>query len=124
MKIDEGNQLVMFVVNHLKHYDHKKYWKMRDAVVDPNSHTPKLIRLIYLFRIKRMDAYGNASMGTAFGWGAHFEIPPNLIHYLNGIIISHYATIGRNCTIMKQVTIAENNQEAAVNGDNCLLVPG
>lgn len=56
--------------------------------------------------------------------GAHFETPPNLYHYLNGIIISYYAKIGRNCTIMQQVTIAESNEKTATIGDNCFIGAG
>ena len=124
MKIDESNRIVMFFVTRLKHYNHSKYWRMREEVVNPNSKTPKLIRMWYLFRIKRMDAFANASMGTGFGWGAHFETPPNLYHYLNGIIISYYASIGKNCTIMQQVTRAEANAKAATIGDNCFIGAG
>lgn len=45
---------------------------MRREVVNSDSKYPKLVRLWYLFWIKRMDAYANASMGTGFGWGGTF----------------------------------------------------
>ena len=124
--IDENNRFVMFFVHHLKHYNHDKYWKMRAEVINPNSSVPKLVRLFWLYRIKRMDAFANASMGTGFGWGAKFDSPPNLVHYLNGIIISYRAHIGKNCTIMQQVTIGERGggEKAPKIGDNCFIGTG
>ena len=124
MKIDETNKFVMLFVNHLKHYNHEKYWKMRQEVVNPNSTVPKIIRLWYLYRIKKMDSFANTSMGTGFGWGAHFASPPDLVHYLNGIIVSYYASIGENCTIMQQVTIAEEHGKAASIGNNVFIGAG
>lgn len=124
MKIDETNKFVMLFVNHLKHYNHEKYWKMRQEVVNPYSTAPKIIRLWYLYKIKKMDSFANASMGTGFGWGAHFESPPDLVHYLNGIIVSYHARIGKNCTIMQQVTIAEEHGRAACIGDNVFIGAG
>lgn len=92
---------------------------MRQEVVNPNSQKNKLIRLWYLFRIKRSDAFNNASMGTNLNSGAQFETPPILPHHLNGIVVSHHAKIGRNCTIYQQVTIAEEDKKAAQIGEMC-----
>ncbi|PGT89042.1 DapH/DapD/GlmU-related protein [Bacillus sp. AFS040349] len=95
---------------------------MRAEVVNPNSKVPKLIRYYYLLRIKKMDAFNNASLGTDMGKGAFFSEPPILYHGLNGIIISHFAKIGRNCTILQRVTITEGkNETAAIIGDNCII---
>lgn len=124
MSIDENNGFVMLIMNRLKHYNHKKYWKMRKEVVDPNSTVPKLIRLYYLYRIKKMDAFNLSSMGTGFGWGAEFKTPPELPHLLNGIIISYHAKIGSTCIIHQQVTIAEKNGKSAIIGDNVLIGAG
>ena len=74
---------------------------MRAEVVDSHSRKGKLTRLYYLYRIKKADAYANASMGTDLGAGAHFDSPPILFHHLNGIIISHYARFGKNVTIFQ-----------------------
>ncbi|MBQ4145326.1 MAG: serine acetyltransferase [Clostridia bacterium] len=107
------------------HYNHKKYWKMRSEVINPKSKKFILIRYWYLYRIKRMDAFGNSSMGTNMGSGAQFETPPNLPHHLNGIIISHYAKIGKNCTIHQQVTIAGGDGPvSATIGDNVYIGAG
>lgn len=129
MKINEGNPLVMLFINHLKHYNHKKYWKMRSEVINPNSKYPKLLRLYWLYKIKKSDAFNNASMGTGFGWGANFATPPILPHLLNGIIVSYGAQIGKNCKICQQVTIGwdgGNGTHAgeATIGDNVFIGAG
>lgn len=97
---------------------------MREAIVSPSSRLPKLLKLFYLLRIKRMDAFNNATMGTDLGKGANFASPPILDHGLNGIIVSHYANIGENCVIYQRVTIAEVNYKAATIGDNCFIGAG
>lgn len=110
--------------SHVQHYNHNKYWEMRKYVVNPESDKSKLIRLYYLFRIKRMDAFNNASFGTHMGFGALFSEPPMLPHGLNGTIITHNAKIGRKCMIFHQVTIAEIDSTSVVIGDNCIIGAG
>jgi serine O-acetyltransferase len=124
VNINVNNPIARFILNKIQHYNHKKYWKMREEVVNPNSKLPKFIRLYYLLNIKRMDAYNNASTGTNLGSGAQFAGPPVLYHGLNGIIISHFAKIGKNCIINQQVTIAEEDHKAATIGDNCMIGVG
>lgn len=124
MNINMESPIIRFILNQMQHYNHKKYWEMRKEVVNPNSKLPKILRFFYLWRIKRMDAYNNASMGTDLGSGAKFASPPIFYHGLNGIIISHYATIGEKCTIFQRVTIAEENGKSATIGDNCFIGAG
>ena len=73
-----------------------------------------------------MDAFNNASMGTDLGFGAHFATPPHLQHGLNGIIVSHYASIGKNAWIAQQVTIGQaiNKNVAPQIGDNVIIGAG
>lgn len=125
MNINLNNRFVRIVLNSIQHYNHKKYWKMRSEVVNPKSKLPKGIRIYYLFRIKRMDAFNNASMGTDLGTGAHFAEPPRLVHGLNGIIIHHRAKIGKKCVIHQQVTIGSNGRGGvATIGENCFIGAG
>lgn len=86
----------------------------------------KIKQYFYLFRIKRMDAFNNASMGTDIGFGAHFETPPHLQHGLNGIIVSHYAHIGKDAWIAQQVTIGQaiDKNVAPTLGDNVVIGAG
>ena len=91
----------------VQRYDHERYWRFRKVVIDPSKGSP-LGDLLRLYYIKRADAFHNASMGTHRNCGAEFSTPPNLPHGLNGIVVSHNAKIGRNCTIFHQVTIGSN----------------
>ena len=63
-------------------------------------------------------------MGTHLGYGAQFKGIPNFPHGLYGIIVSHNAVIGENCTIFHQVTIGEGKGGAPTIGDNCLIGAG
>lgn len=49
---------------------------------------------------------------------------PILPHGLQGIYISRYAQIGKNCCIYQNVTIGEVDKKAPVIGDNCLIGAG
>ena len=124
--MDIQNHKAIEIMMHItQHYNPGTYWKMRAEVVNPKSKTPKLTRLWYFYRIKRMDAFNNASMGTGWGSGAKFSTPPRLYHGLNGIIISHYAVIGKNAIINQQVTIAGGSErEAVIIGDNVMIGAG
>lgn len=122
---ENKNNIYTFILSCIQHYNHKKYWEMRKEVVNPNSPKSKLVRLYYLYKIKKSDAFNVASMGTNLGSGAHFETPPNLPHHLNGIIVSHYAKIGKNCTIHQQVTIGQSEGNGApIIGDNVMIGAG
>ena len=108
----------------VQHYNHKKYWKLRERVIDPNNKYPKLLKIFWLFKIKRSDAFSNASTGAHLNYGAKFATPPVLPHGLYGIIISHNAVIGKNCSILHQVTIGEGRGGAPTIGDNCTIGAG
>lgn len=114
-----------FVRSHIQHYDEKKYWARREKVIsgtkNPVAGFVNRLRLLY---IKRCDAFNNASLGTHMGFGASFDGIPNLPHGLYGIIVSHNAKIGKNCTIFHQVTIGEGKGGAPVIGDNVLIGAG
>lgn len=79
----------------------------------------------YLYQIKKMDAFHNASLGTHIGFSsAKFEERPYLPHGLNGIIVSNDAIIGRQCQLYHQVTIGGENGGSPVIGDNVLIGAG
>jgi serine acetyltransferase len=63
-------------------------------------------------------------MGTHRNFGAAFASAPNLPHGLNGIVVSHNAKIGKNCTIFHQVTIGEGRGGAPEIGDHVLIGAG
>lgn len=107
----------------IQHYNHEKYWRYRAIVVDPTrgSKWGDMYRLWYL---KRSDAFNNASMGTHRNFGAVFAEPPQLPHGLNGIIVTHNARIGTNCTIFHQTTIGEGPGGAPVIGNHVFIGAG
>lgn len=107
----------------MQRYNHKKYWKYRSIVVNPQRGT-KLGDLYRLWYIKRSDAFNNASMGTHRNFGADFAEPPQLPHGLNGIVVSHNAVIGKDCKIFHQVTIGEGKGGAPTIGNHVLLGAG
>lgn len=112
------------IMRSIRHYNHEKYWKMREEVINKKSKLSKIIRLFYFYRIQKMDAFNNAYMGTRMGGGPCFLTPPVLPHDLNGIVVSYRAKIGKNCTIYQQVTIGQENGKAPEIGDNCILGAG
>ncbi|MGL4742436.1 MAG: serine acetyltransferase [Sarcina sp.] len=125
MNLNRNNWLMRKLQSTVQHYDHEKYWSRRDKVINPDCKVSKLLKIWYLYYIKRCDAFHNASFGTDLNSGATFKSHPNLIHHLNGIIISHYAKIGHNCTIYQQVTITQGYEgESATIGDNVIIGAG
>lgn len=121
-KEDFTERIVMTVRSAVQHFDPYKYFRLRSKVICSGGVTP--YRLFLLFRIKRMDAFNNASLGTHLGYGARFKGVPNFPHGLYGIIVSHNAVIGENVTIYHQVTIGEGAGGAPIIGDNVLIGAG
>lgn len=129
MGLDYKNKYVKILMGIVQHYNPLKYWRMREFVISENSGKVlnKVKKYWYLYRIKKMDAFNNASMGTNIGFGARFESVPKFPHGLNGIIVSPYATIGKNAYIFQQVTIGDdgiNKYNVPVIGDNVTLYAG
>lgn len=115
-------KLMDFLASRIQHYNHNSYWNMRNCMQENKCN--KLTRFVYLFRIKRMDAYNNASFGTLYDNMAIFGSTPQLPHGLRGIFISHNAQIGKNARIYHHVTIGEGTGGAPVIGDNVLIGAG
>lgn len=110
-----------FLLSWIHGYNHEKYWRRRSVAIDPTNKTPKLLKLYYLFWIKRVDARHHCSFGTNLHAGAYFATPPNFPHGPNGIICGHDIKVGAHCNIYHQVTIAGGN---VVIGDNVELGAG
>ena len=107
----------------VQHFNLKKYFKYRKIVT--NSKNNKLIRLYCLYKIKKMDAFNNASLGTKLEKSSKIESQPIFPHGLNGIMISKFATIGKNCVIYHQVTIGSKDDKTAPTiGNNVVIYPG
>lgn len=105
----------LFLLSLIQHYNHKKYWKRRAIVVNPFNKTNVLLKLYYLYYIKRIDAYHNCSFGTNLNSGVSFASPPHLPHGPNGIIVGHDVCIGIECAIFQQVTTSHGSVKIADN---------
>lgn len=116
------NKFGKFIMGLIQHYNHDKYWRRRIILINPNDKCPLLLKLYYLFYIKRSDAYNNCSFVTNLNNGATFKSPPILPHGPNGIIIGHDVTVGENCIIYQQVTITHGG--GCIIGDNVLIGAG
>ena len=122
-KSDLAQKIITFMRHRTQHFNPQKYFKMRNKVISAGGGYT-FYKLFLLYRIKRIDAFNNASLGTHLGYGAKFKDIPSFPHGLYGIIVSHNAVIGANCTIFHQVTIGEGKGGAPSIGDNCLIGAG
>lgn len=122
------NLLETLMRGRVQHFNRNKYWKMREHVLAYRGGVcKKIVCTYFLYRIKKCDAFNNASLGTHIGYGARFANMPSFPHGLNGIVVSHNAIIGKNCTIYHQVTIGEGNDYingAPEIGDNVYIGAG
>lgn len=122
------HKLGRVLLSWIQHYNHEKYWKRRDIVINPNDKTYLLLKLYYLYYIKRTDAYHNCSFGTNLNSGAYFATPPHLPHGPKGIIVGHDVRIGANSIIYQQVTIAQGGGVKILNnvliGAGAKILPG
>lgn len=103
----------------INHYDHDKYWKRRECVVNPNIKVCKFKRLYFLYYIKKVDSYWHCSFGTNYMTGSQFVTPPTLWHGPNGIIMGYNVSVGRNCIICQRVTMGCGKPIEI--GDNVLI---
>lgn len=124
MNVDPRNKFIKRLMGIVQHYDPELYWKRRAIVIDPKNKTPKIIKLYFLYYIKKCDAFNNASMGTDINQGAQFKTPPTLPHGLNGIIVHLRAQVGENAIIWQQVTIGSAGGGTPKIGDNCKIGAG
>lgn len=121
MNVNPRSYPIKKIMGVVQHYDPDKYWKRREIVVNKNNKTPFLIKLYFLYYIKKCDAFNNASLGTDINQGAVFETRPELPHGLNGIIVHLKAHVGANAVIWQQVTIGSSGGGTPWIGDNCKI---
>lgn len=114
------NKYARFILSVIQHYNHNKYWRRREKVVNP-LYDNRFLKYYYLLWIKWIDAHHNASFGTNYNSGSIFNSPPHLPHGPNGIIVGHDSIIGKDVTIFQQVTIAHGNVRI---GNNVMIGAG
>lgn len=120
------NKIEQMAYNWINHYNAKYYWNIRPRLTDKDDSTSKVVKRYWLLRLKLMESYNNASLGTYINRGAIFEGTPILPHGLRGIHITDKAHIGKNCTIFQQTVIGVKylNGGGPIIGDNCLIGAG
>ena len=121
-----SNKLGRVILRSISGYNHKKYWKRRSKVIDPNYNN-KILKIYYLYYIKRVDFKFNSSFGTNYNSGAHFKTPPHLPHGPKNIIIGHDLTIGKNSIIYHGVTLTHGGSiigDDVLFSTNSVLLPG
>lgn len=77
--------------------------------------------------MKRMEAFNNASLGNRINGGSFFLDKPILPHGIKGIFITDTAKIGKNVTILHQVTIGLKDWSGSIGpeiGDNVFIGAG
>ena len=117
------NKIEDFIKSRIQNYNHKKYWDYREKFL--SNRYSKMRKYFYMYKIKKMDAFNNASMGTNWGKSAIFHERPILPHGINGIVVSQHAEIGKHCCIFHQVTIGAKEDKYAPNiGDNVQIGAG
>lgn len=111
--------------NYISHYNDRKYWKWKKKLASPK--TPKWLKMMYMYKMKKMEAFNCASLGNRLDGGSYFEGKPNLPHGLKGIFITDSAKFGKNVTIFHQVTIGLKDWDGSkgpVIGNNVFIGAG
>lgn len=80
-----------------------RHWILREKYIHS---TNRFLRYLYYCKVKRLESKCCAETGISYhDPSAIFESRPYFPHGLNGIIISRKCKIGKNATILHQVTI-------------------
>lgn len=119
------NKIERFANGIVSHYNDKKYWKIKFRL--HNNNIPKILRYYYLLRLKSMDAYNCASLGNRVTGGSSFLGKPYFPHGIKGVFVTENAKIGKNCTILQQVTIGAKllgGNNGPIIGDNVFIGAG
>lgn len=84
----------------------------------------------FFFYLERTYYYRLSRMGSSIGYATEFKDRPLFPHGITGIFIGSESTIGKNCTIMQQVTIGSSflkdskRRGAPTIGDNVFIGSG
>lgn len=109
-----------------------RYWVLRKKY---QSSSNTLLRWYYYCQLKRLESRCCADLGVSYhDASSQFASKPILPHGLNGIVISRKCVIGKNVTILHQVTIgtkittekstSKEDTLAPIVGDNVYIGSG
>lgn len=117
-----ADKLKKLIINHANSFNYEKYWTRHDRVFNPKI--PKMLKLYYLYWLRRMDIKHSAHIYRILDGKNNFASWPVLGHGLNGIVIAGGAQIGKNCYLSHQVTIGRSRGLAPIIGDDVYIGPG
>lgn len=112
-------------------FNQEKYFKYRRIVM--GERYPLLIRKLCLLYVLKINKKFCSNIYTGLHTGVLFETDPILPHDLCGIFIASTARLGKNVTILQQVTIGGNPatydgsspiSQAATIGNNVIIGAG
>lgn len=63
MSVNLKSPIVKRILGFIQHYNEKTYWKLREKIIKNGG----LLSYWRLLRVKRMDAFNNASIGINIG---------------------------------------------------------
>ena len=121
IKFNPASKFGRFLLGFIQKYNHDKYWNRRLKVISP-AYKNIILKLYYLYYIKKIDDFYNCSFGTNYNSGSQFKSPPILPHGPKNIIIGHDITIGSGVTILQSVTVIHGGK--SIIGNNVLLSAG
>ena len=105
MKFCQKNVFGRFLQGLVQHYNHDKYWRRRYIVTNPDNTAHILIKLFYLWYIKRCDAFNNCSFGTNLNSGAFFAEPPCLPYGFEVFFLGLYVFFGVGWIVYREVIV-------------------
>lgn len=115
-------EISRFFSPYIRGFNYDKYWNRRDKFYD--SKTPRILKLYYMFYLRRIDAKNGADINILPGKENNFKGHPILGHGIKGIVVAGEAVVGRNVEISHQVTIGRSKGGVPVIGDNVYIGPG
>jgi hypothetical protein len=68
--------IIQCLMSIMSGYNHEKYWRRRKIVISPEVRVNPLLKLYYLFYIKKVDYKHCCSFGTSYNAGSQFDTPP------------------------------------------------
>lgn len=116
------------ITGFVNRYNADSFWSM--YMKCQNGNVNKFQKMIYIYKLKRITSLHCCDFMITYNgnrcFGAYFDSPPFLPHGLNGIVISDKAHIGKNATILQQVTIGVKSLDGSAPqiGNNVFIGAG
>lgn len=134
MQTENGGVRLSFIEqvirSRIQHFDYKTYFRWYKRVTGYKKEKGFLEKIIctwLLYRIKKCDAFNNATLGAHLGCGVEFKGDINLPHGIRGITLTHGVRFGNNCTMYHYVSVTGDGMggtDVPYIGDNVFIGVG